>query len=158
MAARCVTCELGQRRRRGEAPIWDHIAATEGWDVAHAFGTDIEGWCVVVARRHITSLAELTDDEAAELGPLVRDLSQALEIVVGSTKTYLAQFAEHPDHRHVHLHVIPRSDELPPDSRGPGVFSRLGLPERDWVPEDRRTELALRIRERLALGGEPGPA
>jgi diadenosine tetraphosphate (Ap4A) HIT family hydrolase len=113
---------------------------------------------VVVARRHITSLAELTDDEAAELGPLVRDLSQALEMVVGSTKTYLAQFAEHPDHRHVHLHVIPRSDELPPDSRGPGVFSRLGLPERDWVPEDRRTELALRIRERLALGGEPGPA
>lgn len=130
--------------------MWDNILATPNWDVAHAFGTDIEGWCVVVARRHIISLAELTDAEAGELGPLVRDLSRALEEVVGSTKTYLAQFAEHPDHHHVHLHVVPRAADLPEDSRGPGIFSRLGLPESRWVPEPRRDALASAIQAQLA--------
>ena len=149
MTVACVTCELGRRRRSGEAPRWDDILVTRHWDVAHAFGTDIEGWCVVVARRHITSLAELTDEEAGELGPLVRDLSVALQVVVGSSKTYLAQFAEHPDHQHVHLHVVPRASDLTADRRGPAVFSRLGLPESEWVPESRRDALALAIQEQL---------
>lgn len=149
----CVTCELGQRRRAGRAPLWDSILVTPHWDVAHAFGTDIEGWCVVVARRHITSLAELDEEEAAELGRLVRDLSRALQAVAGSPKTYLAQFAEHPDHPHVHLHLIPRASDLPVEHRGPAVFSRLGLPESEWVPESRRNALAGQVREQLSRSG-----
>ena len=155
----CVTCELGVRRRAGAAPVWDNILATPSWDVAHAFGTDIEGWCVVVARRHITSLAQLTDEESRELGPLVRDLSAVLQDLVGCAKTYLAQFAEHPDHPHVHLHLIPRPVDLADEQRGPGVFGRLGLPEDQWVPEARRNGLALHIRGRLGdrwnEGGAP---
>src|SRR5215204_4798093 len=76
----CMTCELVARRDRGDAPPWDRIHRTEHWDVAHAFGTSLEGWLVIVARRHVASIAELDDEAAAELGPLIRDLSRALAV------------------------------------------------------------------------------
>ena len=71
----CRTCELTDRRDAGEAPPWDDIVSTSGWDVAHAFGTDVEGWVVLVARRHIETVADLTDAEAAQLGPLIKHVS-----------------------------------------------------------------------------------
>ena len=66
----CVTCDLIARRDRGEAPLWDSIRRTPGWDVVHAFGTTVEGWVVLVARRHITAVADMSDEEAETLGPL----------------------------------------------------------------------------------------
>jgi hypothetical protein len=40
------------------------------------------------------ALDELTDGEAAELGPLLRALAAALRQVTGCQKTYVALFAE----------------------------------------------------------------
>src|SRR3954462_10859640 len=98
----CMTCELIGRRDAGVAPAWDAVLRSPGWDVAHAFGSAIEGWTELIVRRHITSVAPLDDHEAAELGPLIRDVSKAVQAVVGCDKTYVVQFAEHPDHPHVH--------------------------------------------------------
>ena len=52
---------LVARRDAGEAPLWDVIVRTPGWDVVHAFGTAIEGWVVLVVRRHIIAVADLTN-------------------------------------------------------------------------------------------------
>jgi diadenosine tetraphosphate (Ap4A) HIT family hydrolase len=145
----CKTCELIQRRDAGEAPLWDATFRSPRWDVVHAFGTSIEGWMVLVFRRHITSLSALTDEEAGELGRLIRDVSLAIEAVVGCEKTYVAQFAEHPEHPHVHVHVIPRAHGLPDDQQGPRIFSLLGLQEDDCVPEGRRNEIATQLRSYL---------
>lgn len=38
---RCETCELGERRRLGNAPLWDCIHRTRHWDVAHAYNTSL---------------------------------------------------------------------------------------------------------------------
>src|SRR5436305_11209877 len=108
----CKTCELVDRRDHGEAPPWDNIVRTPLWDVAHAFGTSVEGWTVLVVRRHITSVADLTDEEATELGRLVRDVSSGIQAITDCDKTYVVQFAEHVDHPHVHVHVIPRARTL----------------------------------------------
>ena len=142
----CVTCELIQRRDAGEAPVWDSILRTPRWDVVHAFGTSIEGWTVLVVRRHITSVSALTDEEAIDLGQLARDVSGAIEAAVGCDKTYIVQFAEHRDHPHVHVHIIPRARDLPDELRGPRIFSLLGLPEEDCVPEARMDEIAEAMR------------
>ena len=75
----CRTCELVKRRDDGEAPPWDRIRRTPNWDVVHAFGTSVEGWIVLVVRRHITAVADMTADEAAELGPLVKEVSRAVQ-------------------------------------------------------------------------------
>lgn len=142
----CMTCELVDRRDRGEAPQWDMIHRTEVWDVAHAFGTAVEGWLVLVLRRHETSLARLTDDEAAELGPLVQRVSAALEAVLGCAKTYVAQFAEAADHPHIHVHVIARQQNQPEDWKGPNVFRHaLGVEPSAEVPEERRNQIAAAI-------------
>lgn len=145
----CRTCELVARRDAGDAPVWDSVLRTPGWDVAHASGTAVEGWLVLVVRRHIAAVANLTDAEAAELGPLIKRVSQALHDVTGCEKTYVVQFAESADHRHVHIHVIPRRPDLPDDQRGPRIFTQLGLPEEDGVPEARMDALAMQLRAEL---------
>jgi diadenosine tetraphosphate (Ap4A) HIT family hydrolase len=145
----CRTCELVERRNAGDAPSWDCVARTPGWDVVHAFGTSLEGWTVLVVRRHIASVAELTDDEALELGPLIKAVSVALHEIVGCEKTYVAQFAEHPQHRHVHVHVIPRRADMPGDTRGPDVFSQIGVADDRCVPEVRMNDIAVALRRQL---------
>jgi diadenosine tetraphosphate (Ap4A) HIT family hydrolase len=118
--------------------------------VVHCDDSAIEGWMVLVVRRHITSVAGLTIAEAAELGPLLKKVSQALQEVVGCAKTYIVQFAEHPLHPHVHVHVIPRAADLADEHRGPRIFSQLGVGEERRVPEERMDEIAVAMQRALA--------
>ena len=147
--AECVTCSLIARRDAGEAPLWDRILRTPCWDVVHAFGTSLEGWLVLVVRRHITTVADLSDEEAGELGPLIKRVSSALQAVVGCPKTYVVQFAEHEQHPHVHVHVIPRAADLAHELQGPRVFQLIGVPDEEAVSESRMDELAEEIAARL---------
>lgn len=144
----CRTCEWVARRDRGEAPRWDQILRTKHWDVVHCWPTRHEGWLVLATRIHRSSIAELNDGESEELGPLLRLVSQALGEKVGAVKTYVAQFAEHPLHPHVHFHVIPRAVDHPDALMGPRVFDQLG-DETSAVPEARMNELAAAVREYL---------
>lgn len=108
------------------------------------------GWIVLVVRRHVAAIADLTDDEAAALGPLVRNVSRALHEHVGCQKTYVIQFAEHPQHRHVHVHVVPRPEGLTEDEVGPGIFKFLGVDEADRISEADMNALAANLRATIA--------
>jgi diadenosine tetraphosphate (Ap4A) HIT family hydrolase len=145
----CKTCELLARRDTGAAPPWDNILRTRYWDVVHSFNTALPGWLVLVCRRHVEAVHGLTDDEATELGLLLRRVSLALREVTGCLKTYVIQFAEAEGHPHVHFHVVPRMADQPADRRGPQVFGYLGVPEGERVGEDVMNDLALRIRHIL---------
>ena len=96
------------------------------WRVAHAFGTAQPGWLVVLPRRHVLALDELSHAEAAALGPLLRAVTAALREVTGCARTYVALFAEAEGFGHVHFHVVPRHAGLDPHLRGPRVFTLLG--------------------------------
>jgi diadenosine tetraphosphate (Ap4A) HIT family hydrolase len=145
----CKTCELIARRDAGADPPWDCIHRTSLWDVAHSYDTTLPGWLVLVVRRHITSVDELTEAEAAELGRLIRHVPRAFKEVTGCLKTYLIQFAERADHPHVHFHIIPRMADLPEDRRGTGIFEYLGVPEGDRVTEEEMNSIAEKVREKL---------
>jgi len=149
----CLTCELVRRRDRGQAPAWDNMLRTPYWDIVHAYDTSLEGWLVLVARRHVTALAELTADEAAALGLLLARVSRALHETLSCAKTYAAQFAEHPDHPHVHVHLVARPVDHPAHLRGPRVFGALGVEPAAVVPEDRRNDLTARLQ--IALAAAP---
>ena len=143
----CVSCDLIARRDRNEAPDWDCILRTEYWDIVHCNDTSLPGWLVLVLRRHVSSIADLTENEAIECGALQQQLSIALESAVGCMKTYVAQFAESPEHSHVHFHVIPRMPDMPDDARGPNVFQRyLGVGEAERVPEGQMNAIASAVR------------
>jgi len=128
-----------------DAPAWDPILRTDHWDLAHAFDSSHLGWLIMITRAHRASLADLTDAEAEEFGPLTRAVSAASRDVTGCTKTCLAQFAEHPDHQHVHVHVVARTDELDPNHRGPFVFAELAASDERRVAESALAELAERL-------------
>jgi diadenosine tetraphosphate (Ap4A) HIT family hydrolase len=148
----CKTCELVARRDSGIAPLWDCIYRTQFWDVVHSYNTALPGWLVLVARRHIDAIDELTDEEAAELGVLLRRASLALKETTGCPKTYVIQFAEMAEHPHVHFHLVPRMADQPEDRRGAQVFGYLGVPEEERVSEETMNEVALKIQELLLAG------
>jgi diadenosine tetraphosphate (Ap4A) HIT family hydrolase len=141
----CLTCALLARRDAGQAPLWDCIHRADSWDLVHSYNTSLPGWLVLVARRHVEAIDELTDEEAAELGVLLRQTSAALREVVGCTKTYVCQFAEQAEHPHVHFHVIPRLADQPAERRGPRVFGYLGVPEAERVSEAQMNAIAVQV-------------
>jgi diadenosine tetraphosphate (Ap4A) HIT family hydrolase len=146
----CMTCQLLDARNKGDRPLWDNIHRTMHWDVVHCNSTSLLGWIVLVVRRHIASIAEMTEAEAVELGRLQRWVSMALQQTLGCAKTYVVQFAEHPQHPHVHFHVIPIMADMPVSERSVHVFKQLGVPENERVPEDQMNALAADVRAFLS--------
>ena len=146
----CHTCQLLTRRDAGQAPLWDNIYRAQYWDVVHSYNTSLPGWLVLVVRRHIEAVDSLTDEEATELGRLIRNTSVALKEITGCLKTYVIQFAESPDHPHVHFHVVPRLADQPEDRHSTKIFGYLGVPEEERVSEAAMTEIAGQVREILS--------
>ena len=147
--AECHTCELTAQRDKGEAPLWDNIFRTQYWDLVHSYNTSLPGWLVLVARRHLAAVDEMSAAEAAELGVLLQQVSASLKQVTGCQKTYVMQFAEHPQHPHVHFHVVPRLNEQPETHRGPRVMKYLQVTEDEYVTEDVMNALSEQIRQAL---------
>ena len=146
----CLTCKLMSGRDEGHAPLWDSIYRTDHWDLVHSYNTALPGWLVLIVRRHIEAIDELSDEEAAELGVLLQRASAALREVVGCAKTYVVQFAEAAEHPHVHFHVIPRMADQPEERRSLGIFGYLGVSEAERVSEAEMNGLAVQIRRLLA--------
>jgi diadenosine tetraphosphate (Ap4A) HIT family hydrolase len=146
---KCKACELVARRDKGMAPVWDCIFRAQFWDVVHCNETALLGWTVIVARRHMGSLDELTQAEAMELGILLRKVSMALKEIVQCAKTYVMQFAESEGFHHVHFHVVPRMADLPEDHRSVKIFKLLGVSEEERVSGESLNEFSLKLRRFL---------
>ena len=144
----CVSCA---NNARADLPARERIYLGPRWRAAHAFGTSLPGWLVLVPRRHTVALDDLTADEAADLGPLLRAVSSALRDVVRCRKTYVALFAEAEGFQHIHFHIIPRQPGLEADLRGPRVFGLLGGDPASYVPEAVMDEIADRLSQTLHL-------
>ncbi|MDP9794363.1 diadenosine tetraphosphate (Ap4A) HIT family hydrolase [Catenuloplanes nepalensis] len=144
----CYVCE--RNGRVDELPPRERIAVDRHWRVAHAFNSSLPGWLVLVPRRHVTTVAALTDAEAAALGVWQVRLSRALGEVTGCARTYVAQFAEREGFGHVHFHVVPRMPDLPADHRGPAIFRYLTGPPSQVIDEPERDALAIALQTWLS--------
>ena len=145
--AGCFPCD---QQAAAFLPPREDVLRTDFWRVVHAFNSTLPGWLVLLPTTHLTSFTELAPAAADELGGLVRRLAAALEAVTGCEKTYLMQFSEAEGFSHLHLHLVPRQPDQPAGARGPRVFTYLAEDEADWLPEERRDEIALSIRAALA--------
>lgn len=95
---------------------------------------------ILAPLRHVQSLAELTVEGAATVGPLLRNASIALTTVTGCEKTYVMLFAEADGFAHLHIHLVPRMADQPEDRRGPAMFGHLTDPH--TLCADERDEIA----------------
>ena len=144
----CLSCS--DSARADLAPR-DRVYLSPRWRVAHAFGTQLPGWLVVLPRRHVTVLDELTLAEQAELGPLLAAVTAALRETIHCGKTYVALFAEAEGFEHIHFHVVPRTDDLDPAFRGPFVFALLGGATATQVPQQVRDQIASNLAASASL-------
>ena len=122
-ATPCVTCRL----TRGELPSPGGVIYQDDlWQLQH----DIEpialvGWLILKPLRHVEAFADLTPEEAAAFGPLTRRITRAMTEVLHPAKIYLSLYAEAAGFAHLHVHLIPRYADTPPERRGPGIFAYL---------------------------------
>jgi diadenosine tetraphosphate (Ap4A) HIT family hydrolase len=143
----CYACS--KEARFDDLPPRECVSFDQYWRVAHAINTSVPGWLVLLPRRHVTAVHDLTDAEAAALGAWQVNLSRALRSVTGCVKTYVVQFAEADGFAHVHFHIVPRMADLPPEQRGPGVFGLLRRPEQERVTAARADRMAHALRAEL---------
>lgn len=146
MATGCYVCDREAEFDR--LPPRERIAYDDHWRVAHAFGSALLGWLVLVPRRHVMELADLTDEEAESLGVWQVRLARALAAELGTPKTYLAEFGEAPGF-HLHFHVVPRRPEFDPSLVGPKVFDLLGRGGDEEVSAEDQDDLAETLAARL---------
>jgi diadenosine tetraphosphate (Ap4A) HIT family hydrolase len=139
----CYSC--AREAEFGQLPARELIAADRLWRLAHAFDVAVLGWLVLVPRRHVTAIGELTDAEASSLGSWLVRTSRSLQAVVGCEKTYVSQFAEGEGFAHVHFHVIPRPADLPSDLRGPRIFYALAAGPGERVSVEEMDEVAAQL-------------
>jgi diadenosine tetraphosphate (Ap4A) HIT family hydrolase len=147
----CYSC--ARNTEMDQLPPRERVAGDDLWRVAHAFNTALPGWLVLMPRRHVTAIADLTDAEAASLGLWQVRLSRALTAALGCSKTYVAQFGEAEGFTHVHFHIVPRPTDLPGELRGPRVFGLLGPSDRAHVSDQELDQIALSLATELARQG-----
>lgn len=123
-----------------QIPLRERVYLSDAWRVrAHRSG--LRGWTLVIPRRHVESLDELTDDEAAELGLVLRDLTDVYVRALGAQKSYVMQFAEGT--RHAHFSVAPRMPDLPPDRIGAKASAYNS--DDEPIPEPERDAVAVEL-------------
>ncbi len=98
----CEACDLARGRRPLPGGL---IHETAHWRVEHCIGPLGLGTLIVKPSRHVTTVAELTDDEAAELGPLLREASRVAAELVEADQVYNCLWS-HAGRRPVHIHYV----------------------------------------------------
>ena len=71
------------------------------------------GHLLVVTRRHVAGLADLSEEEGAAVGRGAAVLARALVAATGATHVHSGVAGTHV--AHFHLHLLPRYPETPPE-------------------------------------------
>jgi diadenosine tetraphosphate (Ap4A) HIT family hydrolase len=133
----CLTClNLSGERRISPSP---YIHEGTHWVVDHAYPTTHLGWLVILAKRHIEALHELSREEFQELAEIEYRLVQVMSTDISVQKEYMMCFAEGEGFQHVHIHVVPKPIDLPDEVKGPRIFARLDISAEQAIPAQELT-------------------
>ena len=143
-----MACELSDGRRRLPGGL---IHRTTHWLVEHAVGGLGIGTLIVKPERHVLHVGDLTDDEAAELGPLIRDASRVAAELVDADQVYNCLWS-HAGHTPVHIHYVvqpvTKTQMAQFDRVGPSL--QVAMLDADRPPRDHEVE-AIAARARVAF-------
>ena len=98
----CLACDLSNGRRELPGGL---IYKTHLWVVEPCVGPLNLGTLIVKPARHVTAVADLTDEETAELGPLLRRSSWVAGRLVGASNVYNCLWS-HATSTPVHIHYV----------------------------------------------------
>ena len=130
----CYTCRsLSGQRRISPGPT---IYEGRYWLIEHAYPTRMKGWLVIVLKRHVEALHELTHEEFGELGELQARAVRLLHEELDCDKEYVACFAEKEHFQHVHFHVVAKPRDLPDELKGTKIFAMINVAEAEALPRE----------------------
>lgn len=128
-----------------------------GWVVEHCVGPLGVGTVVVVPVRHVVHVEDLNTDEAAALGPLLRQTTAAVSAAVPAEQVYVCLWSHAgavPQHIHFVVQPITRSQMDRFGALGPDLQSamfRAGEP-----PDETEVEtICDRLRTEFGLSAPP---
>jgi diadenosine tetraphosphate (Ap4A) HIT family hydrolase len=98
----CIACELSNGTRDLPGGL---IHRSRFWLVEHCIGPLGLGTLIVKPERHVTSVADLSEDEAIELGPLLRRASIVAGQLVNANQVYNCLWS-HAGGEPVHIHYV----------------------------------------------------
>jgi diadenosine tetraphosphate (Ap4A) HIT family hydrolase len=117
----CLACDLAAGRRPLPGGL---IYRRRSWLVEHCVGPLGLGTLVVKPERHVTAVADLSADEAADLGPLLRQASQVAGQLVGAEQVYNCLWSHAggvPAHIHYVVQPVTRQQMSELGGYGPGL-------------------------------------
>ncbi|NER82904.1 MAG: diadenosine tetraphosphate hydrolase [Leptolyngbya sp. SIO1D8] len=102
--ADCLACQI----IAGEVSVPGGIIAENAWWVAdHCLGKHGLGAVVVKTRAHRENCWDLTSNEAASLGPFLRQMTYAMQVALGAERIYINSWVDQPPY-HMHFVLQPR--------------------------------------------------
>lgn len=122
------------------------------WVVDHAYPTSLKGWLVIVTRRHVEALHDLTREEFQELADIQYRLAKALGSSSAIEKEYMMCFGEAESFHHIHIHFVARPRDLPQEAKGPRIFSYLDVDQQSAISPDGIKRLSEELKEALNKG------
>jgi diadenosine tetraphosphate (Ap4A) HIT family hydrolase len=110
----------------GGSLVDDALVAAYHLPPIERFPRQYLGRVLLVTRRHVDHLGDLTPDEAAAAGLAARTVAHALRSLGDVTRVHLAVIGLHVPH--FHLHLIARYDWVPDDSDWNALHELPGAP------------------------------
>jgi ATP adenylyltransferase len=145
----CLACGLTS----GEMDLpGGRIYATTHWVVEHCIGPLGVGTLIVKPLRHCVHVWELTDEEATELGPLLRRVAATIRAILNCDQVYVCLWS-HAGWKPGHIHYVlqPSWDSLRQAHQHPGPFLQVDMFRRNaQPPRDEVEAFAARAREVIA--------
>lgn len=149
-----MACQLtaGERDLAG-----GRIAESEHWVVEHCIGTLGVGALILKPYRHIIGLDEMSNAEAADLGPLMQRTTAIIKSLTGADQVYACLWS-HADWKPGHIHFVlqPAWNALRSRYPGPGPALQMAM-FTDAQALDRQAVQAFcdRARAEFALQASP---
>jgi diadenosine tetraphosphate (Ap4A) HIT family hydrolase len=135
MTERCLACDL----IAGDRPLpGGRVHATETWVVEHCIGPLGVGTLLVKPFRHCTGVADLTPQEAQELGPLLHAVSACVNALNQAEQVYVCLWSHAgwtPGHIHFLVQPAWRHQAASFTAPGPTLQSEMFFANRSPDPE-----------------------
>jgi diadenosine tetraphosphate (Ap4A) HIT family hydrolase len=130
----CIACDLTHGRRDLPGGL---IYESDRWRVEHCVGPLGVGTLVVKPTRHVERIADLTSEEAAEMGVILHRASGVVSALTKASQVYVCLWSHGP--AHIHFVVQPETEAVVKafGAWGPALqaemFERGELPDHEGV-------------------------
>lgn len=143
----CYACRSisGEKRISPGPPIHEG----KYWIIEHAYPSSLKGWLVILTKRHVEALHDLTKEEFFELGELCEKASRILHQTLSCEKEYSMCLAEKEHFNHIHFHIVAKPYDLPSELKGTNIFAMIKVEENDSISREEIKEFCEMLRDKF---------